>query len=197
MLVYHIQYITPLMWDTIAITEGSFVWLCMKMNMYLCCHLLGILSNCTSMFVRVNFILTAGLLDWLHGDDPVCACGFFHCGGFHPDGCVGQRQTPRLLKGVQRLSNPAFLHTPLHPVEPGRETSTWVSWEIWAFKDLTRPRDTVLCSVRATHSTGQYRAVSGLQVDMHKSLNLMFYGFVVRGFYVTVIVTYALKSAIQ
>lgn len=71
----------------------------------------------------VNFLLTAGLLDRLHSNDPVCACGFLHSRGLHPDDCVGQRQTPQLLKGVQRLSNPALLHTPLHPVEHGRENN--------------------------------------------------------------------------
>lgn len=60
---------------------------------------------------------TGGLLDWLHGDDSVCAGGFLHCGRLHPDDCVGQRQTPKLFKGVQRLSNPPCLHTPLHLVE--------------------------------------------------------------------------------
>lgn len=63
----------------------------------------------------------AGFLDRLHSDDPVCACGFLHCRGLHPDDCVGQRQTPQLLKGVQRLSYLTLLHTPLHPLEPGRE----------------------------------------------------------------------------
>lgn len=66
--------------------------------------------------VCVNILLTGGHLDWLHCDDPVCACGFLHYRCLHPDGCVGQRQTPQLLEGVQRLSNPALLHTPLHPL---------------------------------------------------------------------------------
>ena len=110
--------------------------------MHCCCHLL-VTSNtntmnlnvcpvcvCVSLCVSVcvcvflcvflcaNVLLTAGLLDRLHSDDPVCACGFFHRRGLHPDDCVGQRQTPQLLKGVQRLSASALLHTSLHPVEP-------------------------------------------------------------------------------
>lgn len=100
--------------------------------MYYCCHLLVLFCTCTIflkpfMFlcVRVsvcaNFLLTAGLLDRLHSDDPVCACGFLHPGGLHPDDCVGQRQTPQLLKGVQGLSNPPLFHPPIHPLEPGTE----------------------------------------------------------------------------
>lgn len=69
------------------------------------------------------FLDTAGLLDRLHGDDPVCACGSLHSGGLHPDDRVGQRQTPQLLKGVQRLSDAALLHTPIHPVEPVANTA--------------------------------------------------------------------------
>lgn len=79
---------------------------------------------CICVRTRANVLLTAGLLDRLHSDDPVCACGFLHPRGLRPDDCVGQRQTPQLLKGVQRLSNPALLHTPLHPVEPGRENNS-------------------------------------------------------------------------
>lgn len=79
---------------------------------------------CFCVCTRANVLLTAGLLDRLHSDDPVCARGFLHPRGLRPDDCVGQRQTPQLLKGVQRLSDPALLYTPLHPVEPGRGKTT-------------------------------------------------------------------------
>lgn len=70
-------------------------------------------SVCVFMFT----LLTAWVLDRLHDDDAVCACGFLHSRGVHPDDCVGQRQTSWLLKGVQRLSNIALLHTPLYPLK--------------------------------------------------------------------------------
>lgn len=73
-----------------------------------------------SFCLRANLLPSGGLLDRLHGDDAMCPCGFLHPCGLHPDDSVGQRQTRQLLKGVQRLSDPALLHPPLHPVEPGR-----------------------------------------------------------------------------
>ena len=84
----------------------TWISMCVRVCVFLC------------VFLCTNVLLTAGLLDRLHSDDPVCACGFFHRRGLRPDDCVGQRQTPQLLKGVQRLSDSALLHTPLHPVEP-------------------------------------------------------------------------------
>lgn len=49
-----------------------------------CCHLAVTAGNVFSCL-----LLTAGLLDWLHSDDPVCACGVFHPRGLHPDDCMG------------------------------------------------------------------------------------------------------------
>lgn len=101
-----------------------------------------------------KLLSTAGLLDRLHSDDPVCACGFLHSRGLRPDDCVGQRQTPQLLKGVQRLSDPALLHTPLHPVEPGRENHSRYTHppphRPGPFKGPVHPLDVRKCVMKLT-----------------------------------------------
>lgn len=61
--------------------------------------------------------LTAGLLAWLHADDPVPTGGLLHLGGLHPDDCVGQGEAPQLPEGVPRLPSSPLTHPTLHLVE--------------------------------------------------------------------------------
>lgn len=61
--------------------------------------------------------VAAGLLAWLHTDDPVPARGVLHPGGFHPDDCVGQGEAPQLPEGVPRLPSPPLTNPALHFVE--------------------------------------------------------------------------------
>lgn len=61
--------------------------------------------------------LAAGLLAWLHADDPVSAGGLLHPGGVHPDDRVGQGKAPQLPEGVPRLPSSPLTHRALHPVE--------------------------------------------------------------------------------
>lgn len=63
--------------------------------------------------------LPAGLLAWLHADDPVPTGGLLHLGGFHPDDCVGQGEAPQLPEGVPRLPSSPLTHPTLHLVDVG------------------------------------------------------------------------------